>query len=107
MTTINPPIFKSQTNRKAIFVTDEETADTAFAIYYGKFQGIAPKASRIISLIESRVEQNVEYEYLLNELHKLYLFQRASVRFADKIHRITESNGFCFLDYEFRSRVGH
>lgn len=62
-----------------IFVADDETADTAFAIYYGKFQGIAPKANRIISLIEDRLEQNVEYEHLLNELHKLYLFQRASV----------------------------
>lgn len=47
-------------------------------------------------MIEDRVEQNVEYEYLLNELHKLYLFQRASVRFAYNIHRITESSGFYF-----------
>lgn len=62
-----------------VFIAEEETADTAFAIYYGKFQGIAPKANRIISMIEDRLEQNVEYEHLLNELHKLYLFQRASV----------------------------
>lgn len=59
--------------------TYDQSADTAFAIYYGKFQGIAPKASRIISLVEERVEQNTEYEHLLNELHRLYLFQRASV----------------------------
>lgn len=51
----------------------------AFAIYYGKFQGIAPKASRIISLVENRIEQNAEYDNLLNELHKIYLSHRASV----------------------------
>lgn len=48
-------------------------------MYYGKFQGIAPKASQIITLVERRIEQNVEYENLLNEIHKMYLTQRAGV----------------------------
>lgn len=49
-------------------------------MYYGKFQGVAPKADQIINLVESRIEQNVEYELLLNEIHKMYLTQRAGVR---------------------------
>lgn len=49
-------------------------------MYYGKFQGIAPKAGQIITLVENRMEQNVEYELLLIEIHKMYLTQRAGVR---------------------------
>lgn len=56
-----------------------QSSDVAFAIYYGKFQGIAPKANPIIALVESRVQQNVEYDILLDELHKIYLSHRASV----------------------------
>lgn len=48
-------------------------------MYYGKFQGVAPKASQIIALVENRLEQNVEYELLLIEIHKMYLAQRAGV----------------------------
>lgn len=48
-------------------------------MYYGKFQGIAPKASQIIALVENRIEQNAEYEVLLSEIHKMYLTQRAGV----------------------------
>lgn len=58
----------------------DQTSDSAFAMYYGKFQGIAPKASLIITLVESRIEQNVEYELLLIEIQKMYLTQRAGVR---------------------------
>lgn len=57
----------------------DQSSDVAFAIYYGKFQGIAPKANPIIALVESRVQQNVEYDILLHELHKIYLSHRASV----------------------------
>lgn len=48
-------------------------------MYYGKFQGIAPKASQIITLVEKRIDQNMEYQHLLNEIHKMYLTQRAGV----------------------------
>lgn len=69
--------------------TDEQNSDTAFAIYYGKFQGIAPKANKIISLVEQRLDQNVEYEALLGELQRLYLFQRAGVRLNSYLQPIT------------------
>lgn len=58
----------------------DKSSDAAFAMYYGKFQGIAPKANQIIALVEGRLEQNIEYEHLLNEIHKMYLTQRAGVR---------------------------
>lgn len=58
----------------------DQSSDAAFAMYYGKFQGIAPKANQIIALVEGRLEQNIEYEHLLNEIHKMYLTQRAGVR---------------------------
>lgn len=57
----------------------DQSSDAAFAMYYGKFQGIAPKANQIIALVENRLEQNVEYELLLNEIQKMYLTQRAGV----------------------------
>lgn len=57
----------------------DHSSDAAFAMYYGKFQGIAPKAGLIIALVENRLEQNAEYELLLNEIHKMYLTQRAGV----------------------------
>lgn len=60
-------------------ISADQSSDAAFAMYYGKFQGIAPKASQIITLVESRIEQNVEYELLLIEIHKMYLTQRAGV----------------------------
>lgn len=50
-------------------------------MYYGKFQGIAPKANQIITLVESRLEQNAEYDLLLTEIHKMYLTQRAGVSY--------------------------
>lgn len=62
-----------------IFSQGDKSSDVAFAIYYGKFQGIAPKAAKIISLVENRIENNYEYESLLNELQKIYLSHRASV----------------------------
>ncbi|XP_031626391.1 conserved oligomeric Golgi complex subunit 3 [Contarinia nasturtii] len=66
-------------NMKDAPKTGDQSSDAAFAMYYGKFQGIAPKASQIINLVESRIEQNVEYELLLNEIHKMYLTQRAGI----------------------------
>lgn len=69
----------------------DQSPDVAFAIYYGKFQGIAPKANPIISLVESRLQQNVEYDILLNELQKIYLSHRASV------------SGNCFIFFILKS----
>lgn len=57
----------------------DKSSDTAFAIYYGKFQASAPKAKRITSVIEERLDRSSEYEQLLVELHQTYLSQRANV----------------------------
>lgn len=59
----------------------EKSSDAAFAIYYGKFQATAPKAKRITSVIEERLDRSTEYEQLLDELHQSYLSQRANVHF--------------------------
>lgn len=61
------------------YFSDDKSSDTAFAIYYGKFQATAPKAKRITSLIEERLDRSQEYEQLLAELHQIYLSQRANV----------------------------
>lgn len=61
------------------FSLDDKSSDTAFAIYYGKFQASAPKAKRITSVIEERLDRSNEYEQLLIELHQTYLSQRAEV----------------------------
>ncbi|KAJ6648482.1 Conserved oligomeric Golgi complex subunit 3 [Pseudolycoriella hygida] len=59
--------------------TDEKSSEAAFAIYYGKFQASAPKAKFITTVIEERLDRNIEYEQLLSELHQSYLSQRANV----------------------------
>lgn len=58
------------------------SSDTAFAIYYGKFQASAPKAKRITAVIEERLDRSQEYEVLLAELHQTYLSQRANVNIS-------------------------
>lgn len=59
--------------------SSSSSSDTAFAIYYGKFQASAPKAKRITAVIEERLDRSQEYEVLLAELHQTYLSQRANV----------------------------
>lgn len=39
---------------------DQETMDTAYAVYFGKFQAAAPKLKMVISEIEARAEKNAE-----------------------------------------------
>lgn len=70
------------------WLLDDKSADTAFAIYYGKFQASAPKAKRITSVIEERLDRSNEYEQLLIELHQSYLSQRATVRGTECKDRI-------------------
>lgn len=60
-------------------MADDTTSNTAFAIYYGKFQSCAPRVKRIMVLIEERLDRSVEYEILLTDLHQAFLTQRANV----------------------------
>lgn len=39
---------------------DQESMDTAYAVYFGKFQAAAPKLKRVISEVEGRAEKNPE-----------------------------------------------
>lgn len=57
----------------------DKNSDTAFALFYGKFQASAPKVKKISSLIEERIDQSQEYDLLLSELQQTYLSQRALV----------------------------
>lgn len=40
---------------------DSETMETAYAVYFGKFQSAAPKLRMVISEIEKRAEKNEEW----------------------------------------------
>ncbi|XP_053672062.1 conserved oligomeric Golgi complex subunit 3 [Anopheles nili] len=57
----------------------DRTAETAFALFYGKFQASAPRVNRISSTIEDRLDRSPDYELLLGELHQNYLTQRAAI----------------------------
>ncbi|XP_059609065.1 conserved oligomeric Golgi complex subunit 3 [Phlebotomus argentipes] len=59
----------------------EHTSDTAFALFYGKFQASAPKVKRVTGLIEQRRSHCAEYETLLQDLHEFYLSQRRVVMY--------------------------
>lgn len=78
-------------------VSDDQTSDLAFAIYYGKFQASSTKANQIISIIEQRLDQSYEYEQLLNELHQLYLSQRVAVKITCNFILVRTFPIFCFL----------
>ncbi|KAG8042081.1 hypothetical protein G9C98_000072 [Cotesia typhae] len=55
------------------------SADTALALFYGRFQRILPKIKLIIDLIEKRSATNRDYENLLNECQQYYLMKRGLV----------------------------
>ncbi|RVE50651.1 hypothetical protein evm_004683 [Chilo suppressalis] len=61
--------------------TDREAMDTAYAVYFGKFQATAPKLRMVISEIESRAEKNPDDSYasLLSDIQREYASRRARV----------------------------
>ncbi|XP_052748797.1 conserved oligomeric Golgi complex subunit 3 [Galleria mellonella] len=59
--------------------TDQETIDTAYAVYFGKFQAAAPKLKLVISEIEKRAEVNTEYAHVLSEVQQAYSERRGRV----------------------------
>ncbi|KAJ8735330.1 hypothetical protein PYW07_006950 [Mythimna separata] len=56
--------------------TDQETMDTAYAVYFGKFQAAAPKLKMVISEVESRAEKNADYASLLADVSREYAARR-------------------------------
>ncbi|XP_055373812.1 conserved oligomeric Golgi complex subunit 3 [Condylostylus longicornis] len=60
-------------------LSEVSSPETAFALYYGKFQTSSIKIKKISSMIEERIGQNPEYEQLLAEIHQNYLSERATI----------------------------
>ncbi|XP_026319834.1 conserved oligomeric Golgi complex subunit 3 [Hyposmocoma kahamanoa] len=58
---------------------DQETIDTAYAVYFGKFQAAAPKLKMVISEIERRAAVNADYASLLSDIQREYAQRRARV----------------------------
>ncbi|XP_053613207.1 conserved oligomeric Golgi complex subunit 3 [Plodia interpunctella] len=59
--------------------TDQENMDTAYAVYFGKFQAAAPKLKMVITEIEKRAETNDDYASLLSDLQREYAVRRRRV----------------------------
>lgn len=77
LTTATEQIFASSNANKT--KSSEISSEAIFALYYGKFQGTAPKIKKIASIVEERINRNVEYEHLHGEIVNLYFAQRANV----------------------------
>lgn len=58
---------------------DQESMDTAYAVYFGKFQAAAPKLRMVISEIEKRAETNADYANLLGDIQREYAARRSRV----------------------------
>lgn len=56
-----------------------ENADTALALFYGRFQTILSKTKPVIEQIESKSYKKQEYDSLLLECHQYYWSQRGLV----------------------------
>ncbi|XP_048488996.1 conserved oligomeric Golgi complex subunit 3 [Plutella xylostella] len=59
--------------------TDQETIDTAYAVYFGKFQAAAPKLQKVIREIEKRAEHNEDYASFLSDIQREYTARRHRV----------------------------
>ncbi|XP_050343086.1 conserved oligomeric Golgi complex subunit 3 [Nymphalis io] len=59
--------------------TENEAMDTAYAVYFGKFQAAAPKLRMVISEIEKRATDNEDYASLLADVQREYAARRRRV----------------------------
>lgn len=55
---------------------DQESLDTAYAVYFGKFQAAAPKLKMVIGEIEARAEKSSEYTSFLSDIQREYTSRR-------------------------------
>ncbi|XP_057324094.1 conserved oligomeric Golgi complex subunit 3 [Microplitis mediator] len=76
---LNPSEFTSNNIKEGDMNKVLGCADTALALFYGRFQRILPKIKPIIDLIEKRSINNREYENLLGECQQYYLMKRGLV----------------------------
>ncbi|XP_063617041.1 conserved oligomeric Golgi complex subunit 3 [Cydia splendana] len=59
--------------------SEQENMDTAYAVYFGKFQATVPKLKMVIEEIEARAEKSPEYASLLSDIQHEYAARRARV----------------------------
>lgn len=76
---LNPTGFKNSYMKDPETTKAFESADTALALFYGRFQSILPKIKPTIDIIERRSVNRQEYETLLSECQQHYLMKRGSV----------------------------
>lgn len=72
------PDFKSHVLPQAPNNT-EASVNSAFSLYYGKFQSISAKVKFILSHLEEREERNNQYKNIINDCQKTYLTQRLPI----------------------------
>ncbi|XP_049873257.1 conserved oligomeric Golgi complex subunit 3 [Pectinophora gossypiella] len=73
--------------------TDQESMDTAYAVYFGKFQAAAPKLRMVIKEIEERAEKNTDYASLLSDIQREYASRRARVAGAPVAAALAAAGG--------------
>lgn len=57
----------------------ESLVDSAFSLYYGKFQSVSVKVKFILNHLEERENRNEQYKNLINDCQKTYLTQRLPI----------------------------
>ncbi|KAJ8962991.1 hypothetical protein NQ314_005630, partial [Rhamnusium bicolor] len=72
------PDFKSHVLLQAPDNTDS-LVDSAFSLYYGKFQSVSTKVQFILNNLEEREDRNDQYKNIINDCQKTYLTQRLPI----------------------------
>ncbi|XP_038208025.1 conserved oligomeric Golgi complex subunit 3 [Zerene cesonia] len=72
---------------------DSETMDMAYAVYFGKFQAVAPKLKMVIGEIEKRAEVNEDYASLLSDVQREYAARRQRVAGAPTAGALAAAGG--------------
>ncbi|XP_013188759.2 conserved oligomeric Golgi complex subunit 3 [Amyelois transitella] len=79
--------------------TEQEIMDTAYAVYFGKFQAAAPKLKMVITEIEKRAEGNPDYASLLSDLQREYARCRRRVAGAPTAAALAAAAGTHLRDH--------
>jgi hypothetical protein len=70
---------ESKTNIVPLHSNTAESMDTAFSLYYGKFQSAASKVKLILSHLEEKSVKNEQYQNVLSDCQKFYVSQRLPI----------------------------
>lgn len=79
LTVISQATHQTLTPKNIETHESKPNSETAFALYYGKYQASAVKIKRVSKLVEDRLTFSPEYEQLLCEIHNNYLSERAHI----------------------------